>query len=59
MRERLPGEDRVVHLRQRDKVPSETVCGKPMYTLGPLHSAVDQYDGDKITCPYCKERYIR
>jgi hypothetical protein len=30
-----------------------------MYTLGPQHSAVEQDEGDKITCPECKERYIR
>lgn len=55
----MPVEERVVHLNKRDKVPSETVCVKLLYTLGPEHSAVDQRDGDKITCPACWERYLR
>jgi hypothetical protein len=52
----MASEDRVVHLKQLDKVPSETACGKPLYTLGPLHSAVEGQDGDKVTCPDCKEQ---
>jgi len=55
----VPAEVRIIHLKRPDKVPSETACGMPMYTLGPQHSAVDQQDGDKVTCPECKERYIR
>jgi len=69
----MPAQDRVVHLKQGDKVgrrdlnrqparvaqPSETVCGKPMYTLGPEHSVVEHQDGNKITCPECLERYVR
>ena len=55
----MPAEDRVVHLKQIDKVPSETVCGKPMDTLGPEHSAVEHQDGAKVTCPDCKERFVR
>jgi hypothetical protein len=55
----MPAEERVVHLKERDKVPSETACGKPMYTLGPQHSAVEHEEGSKITCQDCKDRYIR
>ena len=59
MRTTMSAEERVVHLKQPDKVPSETACGKPMYMLGPEHSAVEQRDGHKITCFVSKERYIR
>ena len=55
----MPTEERVVHLKHPTKAPSETQCGKKMYLLAPNHSAVEKEDGDKITCPECKERFIR
>lgn len=54
----MASKDRVVHLKQRDKAPSETACGKLLYTLGPHHSAVEHQDSATVTCPGCKETMV-